>query len=226
MTSSHPWREGSLALSPSPPRATPGRSEPSAELSADTPCSCLSENKKALRTAGRPPRAHRTQCRGRPHSDSSWLMGGPPSVTKAAPPAAPGDSTVPVGRGSAGGSGETEAARRSPALSSRGEADGPWTHFSATLRGSDCPTSALSGRLLNGKQLGSPSQKHEDEGSSPRKVVTYRQWVTRVAQFHTHTQVYVPLGSHAQTRGIRAGPGRAAASPEISEPTSALVPLT
>lgn len=40
----------------------------------------------------------------------------PPSVIKAAPLAAPGDSIVPVGGGSAGGPGETEATRSSPAL--------------------------------------------------------------------------------------------------------------
>lgn len=72
-----------------------------------------------------------------------------------------------------------------------------------------------------------PWWKHEDDGSI-NTVVTEEQTVVDkdAAKHHTHTQVYICLWAHMCTDSGDEGQGQAAASPEISEPASALVLLT
>lgn len=103
----------------------PGRNKPAAKLQANSPCSRLSGNKKALRSAGRPvPRLTECSAPGWPELQNTmnsklaeWEV---PPKTRAAPLAAPGDSTVLWRREAVLEAQGNQGSQASPALARQG----------------------------------------------------------------------------------------------------------
>lgn len=194
-------REGSPGLA-SHTTAVPFLAGASRQQSKYTLLLSLSENKKALRSAGGQPassqsttpwaglgfRAQRTP-RG-----LSWEV--PPSVLKAAPPAAPGDPSMPQGREEAVQKAEWEkqGSQALPGSPAGGRPRTSWTHFSATLFGflrlPDFRTQQETLKLVN--DWFPFVETHEDEGNMKLQVVTQKQTLVDkdVTRHHTHANRY------------------------------------